>query len=149
MLVQVKHGLIIAVTKHKDILKPDGESNDDNPLDVSQKTAIVVERATGFATTASQLKALDDQQIPTTEGFTKLAMLRPRIAEAERRHLEQALKISELRKRSALMDQAYKQIHFMGAARVWCDYHQTCQDAINLIVREEFKRKPEEVEEEL
>lgn len=140
---------MLAVTKHKDILKPEGESNDDNPLDVSQKTAIVVERATSFATTASQLKALDDQQIPSTDGFTKLAMLRPRIAEAERRHLEQALKISELRRRSALMDQAYKQIHFMGAARVWCDYHYSCKDALNLIVREEFKRKPEVAEEEL
>jgi hypothetical protein len=80
------------VNKHKDVLKPQDDYDDDIPLETSQKAALVVERATGFATVASQLKALDDQQIPATDGFVKLAMLQPRIAEVEKRHLEQALK---------------------------------------------------------
>jgi hypothetical protein len=83
-----------------------------------------MERATSFATTASQLKALEDQQIATTDGFVKLAMLRPRIAEAEHRQLEQALRISELRRRNGLVNQRYKQIMFLGAGRCWVDYNE-------------------------
>lgn len=105
---------------------------------------LVVERATGFATTASQLKALEDQQVPTTDGFVKLAMLRPRMAEAENRHLQQALKISELRKRSGLVVLRYKQIHLVGAARCWVSWHKRCQKAYRTLAREEFKRRPEE-----
>lgn len=137
------------MSKHKDVLKPqDDEDQEDVPLDPSQKAALVVERATGFATTASQLKALDDQQLPTTDGFAKLAMLRPRIAEAEQRHLEQALKISELRRRNGLVNQAYKQIHFLGAATVWVDYHERLTRAHKELTREEFKRRPEEESDE-
>jgi hypothetical protein len=133
------------VSKHKDVLKPQHDyDNNAVPLDTSQKAILVVERATGFATTASQLKALDDQQIPTTDGFTKLALLRPRIAEAEQRHLQQALKISELRRRNGLVNQCYKQIHFLGAARVWVDYHERLTKAQRELTREEFRRKPEE-----
>ncbi|KAF2134707.1 hypothetical protein P153DRAFT_279084 [Dothidotthia symphoricarpi CBS 119687] len=133
------------INKHKDVLIPEREADKyDLPLDTSQKAVLVVERATGFATTASQLKVLQDQQVPSTDGFTKLAMLRPRIAEAENRHLEQALKISELRKRTGLVVQRYKQVHLVGAARCWVSWHGRCQKAYRTMAREEFKRKPEE-----
>jgi hypothetical protein len=134
------------VSKHKDVLKPqdDYDYDTDVPLDTSQKAVLVVERATGFATVASQLKALDDQQIPATDGFTKLAMLRPRIAEVEERHLQQALKISELRRRNGLVNQCYKQIHILGAGRLWVDYHVRLTKALRAVAREEFKRKPQE-----
>jgi hypothetical protein len=137
------------VSKHKDVLKPqDDYDKADAPLDTSQKAVLVVERATSFATVASQLKALDDQQIPATDGFTKLAMLRPRMAEVEERHLQQALKISELRRRNGLVNQCYKQIHFLGAGRVWLDYHQRLTKALKAVEREEFRQKPDEEGEE-
>ncbi|CBY02437.1 hypothetical protein IAQ61_007030 [Plenodomus lingam] len=135
------------VSKHKDVLQPqDHDAKDGPPLDTSQKAVLVVEHATTFATTASQLKALDDQQIPTSDGFAKLAMLQPRIAEAEARQLEQALKISELRRRHGLVNQRYKQIMFVGVGRCWVDYHERLTKALRTVVREEYKRKPDEDE---
>ena len=104
----------------------------------------MVEHATTFATTASQLKALEDQQIPTTDGFSKLAILRPRIAEAEQRQLEQALKISELRRRNGLVNQRYKQVMFLGAGRCWVDYDDRLTKALRALVREEYRRRPEQ-----
>jgi len=104
----------------------------------------VVEHATTFATTASQLKALEDQQIPSTDGFSKLAILRPRIAEAEQRQLEQALKISELRRRNGLVNQRYKQVMFLGAGRCWVDYDDRLTKALRALVREEYRRRTEQ-----
>lgn len=132
-----------AVNKHKDVLKPN-KPKDDAGLDASQKAVMVVERAPGFATIASQLKALDDQQMPQTDGFTKLAKLQPRIAEAEDRHLQQALQISLLRKRSGLLVQRVKQIHFLGVARVWVEWHKRLQDAQRTVSRIEFKQRQEQ-----
>ncbi|CAE6998623.1 hypothetical protein CFE70_000704 [Pyrenophora teres f. teres 0-1] len=134
------------LSKHKDVLKPqdDEDEKDGPPLDASQKAALVVERATTFATTASQLKALEDQQIPTTDGFSKLAILRPRIAEAEHRQLEQALKISELRRRNGLINQRYKQVMFLGAGRCWVDYDDRLTKALRALVREEYRRRSDE-----
>jgi hypothetical protein len=137
------------VNKHKDVLKPQDDYDNDISLDTSQKAALVVERATGFATVASQLKALDDQQIPATDGFVKLAMLQPRIAEVEKRHLEQALKISELRRRNGLVNQCYKHVHILGAGRLWIDYGRTLRKALIAVERESFKRKPEEESKEV
>ncbi|KAJ4374752.1 hypothetical protein N0V83_001828 [Neocucurbitaria cava] len=138
------------LSKHKDVLKPDDDLDEDDspPLDTAQKAVLVVERATGFATIASQLKALDDQQLPTTDGFTKLAMLRPRIAEAEDRQLQQALKISELRRRNGLVNQRYKHVILLGAGRCWVEYHEKLTKGLRTVVREEFKRKPEQEEAE-
>ncbi len=141
-------GLMTAVSKHKDVLRPqhDDDNDDGPPLDATHKAVLVVERATSFATTASQLQALHDQQIPTTDGFTKLAILRPRIAEAEDRQLQQALKISELRRRNGLMNQRYKQVMFLGAGRCWVDYNERLTKALRALVREEYRRRPIEEE---
>ena len=67
-----------AVARHKDILisKPSTAPDTASPLTPAQKSLLVVERAPSFATIASQLKALDDQQLPATDGFVKLAKLR-------------------------------------------------------------------------
>lgn len=105
---------------------------------------MVVERATSFATTASQLKALEDQQMPTTESFSKLAALRPRIAEAEARQLQQALKMSELRRRNGLMNQRYKQVMVLGAGRCWVDYNERLTKALREVVRGEYRRRPDD-----
>ncbi|KAF2622919.1 hypothetical protein BU25DRAFT_462541 [Macroventuria anomochaeta] len=132
------------LTKHKDVLTPEPSTTEDpNPLSASQKSVLVVERATSFATTASQLRALDDQQIPTTDGFAKLAKLRPRIAEAEQRHLQQALKIAELRRRSGLLVQRDKQVHWAAAGKVWAGYQERLVKRYRALQREEVRRRPE------
>jgi hypothetical protein len=144
--------LTTPVNKHKDILKPQHSDSDDNdrpPLDTAQKAALVVERATGFATTASQLQALQDQQIPTTDGFAKLAILRPRIAEAEDRQLQQALKISELRRRNGLLNQRYRHVMVLGTGRCWVDYNERLTKGLRALVREEYRRRPDKEEEEV
>ncbi|KAJ4309909.1 hypothetical protein N0V94_008704 [Neodidymelliopsis sp. IMI 364377] len=132
------------LTKHKDVLTPPpSTTEDDIPLSTSQKSLLVVERATTFATTASQLKALDDQPIPTTDGFVKLAKLRPRIAEAEQRHLQQALKIAELRRRSGLLVQRDKQVHWVAAGKCWAGYQERLVKGYRALQREEFRTRPE------
>jgi hypothetical protein len=122
-------------------------TDDDAPgLSIAEKAAMVTERAPVFATTASQLKALDDQQIPETEGFTKLVRLRPRIAEAEDRQLQQALEISMLRRRSGLLVQRLKRVHMAGQARCWKEWQKRISDAERTILRAEFKKKQLEEE---
>jgi len=134
------------VRRHPDVLPPRDSAGlaaapDGPPLDASHKAVLVVERATSFATAASQLKALDDQQIPTSDGFAKLALLQPRIAQAEARQLEQALAISELRRRHGLLNQRYKQVLYAGAGRCWIDYHERLTKALRAVVREEYRRR--------
>ncbi|KAH7112831.1 hypothetical protein B0J11DRAFT_181007 [Dendryphion nanum] len=131
------------ISNHSDLLsKPtQTDPNDDTTLSPAQKCTIVVERAPGFATTASQLKALNDQQIPQTDGFAKLAKLRPRIAEAEDRHLQQALQISLLRRRSGLLVARVKQIHLLGQGRCWVEWHKRLMDQEKAMVRTEFRLK--------
>lgn len=136
------------MTKHKDLLKPEQETEDAG-LDTEEKAVVVVERAPQFATTASQLKALEDQQIPSTDGFTNLAKLLPRIAEAEDRHLQQALQISLLRKKNGLLVQRVKQVQFLGAARCWTEWQGRLQNVQKSVARIEFKKRQEEEEEEL
>jgi hypothetical protein len=122
------------------------EDENDAGLDTAQKSAMVIERAPSFATTASQLKALDDQQIPQTDGFAKLAKLRPRIAEAEDRHLQQALQISLLRKQSGMLVSRVKHIHFLGAGRCWVEWHKRLMESEKTVTRTEFKHKQQEEE---
>lgn len=107
---------------------------------------MVVERAPQFAATASQLKTLEDQQVPSTDGFTKLATLLPRIAEAEDRHLQHALEISLLRKRSGLLVQRVKQVQFLGAARCWTEWQGRLQEVQKGVGRIEFRKKQAEDE---
>ena len=134
--------LTAAVHKHKDVLAPPNDDLDDGPpLDTSQKAVLVIENATSFATTASQLKALEDQQIATTDGFAKLAMLRPRIAEAEHYQLEQALRVSELRRRNGLLNQRYQQVMFLGAGRCWVDYNERLSHVAKVLTRNGERRE--------
>lgn len=128
------------MTKHKDVLTPQPSTDSANPLSTSQKALLVVERAPAFATTASQLKALHDQQMPATDGFVKLAQLRPRIAEAEQRHLQQALKIAELRRRSGLLVQRDKQVHWVAAGKCWAGYQERLVKGYRALQREERER---------
>ena len=132
-----------AVSKHKDVLKPTDDSAGTG-LDSEQKAVVVVDRAPGFASTASQLKALDDQPIPQTDGFVKLARLAPRIAEAEDRHLRQALEISLLRKKSGLLVQRAKHVQLLGPNRCWLDWDKRLQNAQRSVARIEFRRKQEQ-----
>ena len=136
------------MSKHKDLLTP-SLGTEDAGLTTEQKAVMVVERAPQFATTASQLKTLNDQQIPSTDGFAKLAKLLPRIAEAEDRHLQQALEISLLRKKNGLLVQRVKQVQFLGAARCWTEWQSRLQNVQKSVARIEFRKRQEEEEDEL
>jgi hypothetical protein len=139
------------VSKHKDVLTPALHNHDSTPendddadgpaLDTNQRAALVLERAPAISQTASQLQALADQQVPSTDGFAKLAVLRPRIAEAEDRQLQQALKISELRRRNGLLNQRYRHVMFLGAGRCWVDYNERLTKELRALVREEYRRR--------
>ncbi|KAF2634196.1 hypothetical protein P280DRAFT_485656 [Massarina eburnea CBS 473.64] len=133
------------LSKHKDIITAE-EEKEDAGLDASQKAVVVVDRAPGFAATASQLKALDDQQLPQTDGFVKLAKLAPRIAEAEDRHLKQALEISLLRKKSGLLVQRAKHVQLLGPNRCWLEWDKRLQTAQRTVARAEFKLRQDEEE---
>ncbi|KAL1794421.1 hypothetical protein ACET3X_007842 [Alternaria dauci] len=148
------------LSKHKDVLNPtvhntnnnNNTNDDDGPedgpaLDTSHRTALVLERAPAISQTASQLQALADQQVPSTDGFAKLAILRPRIAEAEDRQLQQALKISELRRRNGLLNQRYRHVMFLGAGRCWVDYNERLTKGLRALVREEYRRREDREEE--
>ncbi|KAJ4984453.1 nuclear distribution protein [Stagonosporopsis vannaccii] len=134
------------LSRHKDVLTPAPFPSDSTnaPLSGAQKAVLVVERAPAFATTASQLKALDDQPVPGTDGFVKLAQLRPRIAAAEQRQLQQALKIAELRRRSGLLVQRDKQVHWVAAARCWAGYQERLVAGYRALQREEKRRAERE-----
>ncbi|KAF2175758.1 hypothetical protein K469DRAFT_646505 [Zopfia rhizophila CBS 207.26] len=132
------------LSKHSDLIHPDGKEEDDAGLEPDQKSAMVIERAPDFASTASQLKALDDQQIPQSDGFAKLAKLRPRIAAAEERHLQQAMEISELRKRSGMIVSRWKHIFYLGQGRCWAEWHKRLMERERTVTRIEFKNKQEE-----
>ncbi|RYN88068.1 hypothetical protein AA0119_g12209 [Alternaria tenuissima] len=139
------------LSKHKDVLTPILHNHDSTPendndadgpaLDTNQRAALVLERAPAISQTASQLQALAAQQVPSTDGFAKLAVLRPRIAEAEDRQLQQALKISELRRRNGLLNQRYRHVMFLGAGRCWVDYNERLTKGLRALVREEYRRR--------
>ncbi|KAF2868065.1 hypothetical protein BDV95DRAFT_630707 [Massariosphaeria phaeospora] len=131
--------------KHSDLLKPvEDDEKEDAGLEMAEKAALVVERAPGFAAIASQLRALNDQQIPSTDGFTKLAKLRPRMAELENRQLQLALQISLVRRKNGLMVQRTKNIHHLGPDRCFVEYYQRIRDSERTILRGEFKQKQNE-----
>jgi hypothetical protein len=133
------------VSQHGDVLQPNShaQKQTEAPLDASQKAALVVERAPAFASTASQLKALHDQQLPPTDGFAELTKLRPRIAAAAARQMQQALKISELRRRTGLVVQRKKAVHLVGAGRCYVEWEKRLLKAYQAVAREEYRRRPE------
>ncbi|KAF1922780.1 uncharacterized protein M421DRAFT_104834 [Didymella exigua CBS 183.55] len=112
------------LTKHKDVLAPPAAARTAAPLSVAQKSALVVGRATSLSTVASSLASLADSSIPDTSGFVKLAALRPRIAEAEARQLQQALKVAELRRRSGLVVQRDRQVLGIAGGRAWAGHQE-------------------------
>ncbi|KAF2199721.1 hypothetical protein GQ43DRAFT_482200 [Delitschia confertaspora ATCC 74209] len=134
------------VSNHSDLLTPPPNDENGAGLDPAQKCAIVLSRAPDFASTASQLKSLDDQQIPQSDGFAKLAKLRPRIAEAEERHLKQALEIADLRRKSGMVVSRFKHIFVLGQARCWAEYHDRVLKGERTVRRIEVKKEQKKEE---
>ncbi|KAF3045763.1 hypothetical protein E8E11_003165 [Didymella keratinophila] len=139
------------LNKHKDVLSPKSSAEDvedATPLSASQKSHLVLDRAPAISTTASQLSSLHDTSVPDTDGFIKLASLRPRIAEAEQRQLQQALKISELRRRSGLVVQRDRQVLQQAGGRAWVDGQERLVKGWRSLQREEGRRKEGREEEQ-
>lgn len=128
------------MTKHKDVLRPQPAASP-TPLSPAQKSLLVLDKATTISTTASQLSSLADTSIPDTQGFARLAALRPRIAEAEQRQLQQALKISELRRRSGLVVQRDKQVLTVAGGRAWAGCQERLVRGYRGVVGEERRRE--------
>jgi len=138
--------MFLLVSKHSDLLNPPSEKEEDAGLEPSEKTAMVLSRAPEFASTASQLKSLEDQEIPPSDGFAKLAKLRPRIAEAEERHLKQALEIAYLRRKSGMVVSRWKHIFLLGQGRCWVEWHERLMKAERTVRRIEVKHEQKEDE---
>lgn len=129
------------ISKYPELLSSPPSPENEAGLSSKEQSAIVLSRAPDFASTASQLKALEDQQIPETDGFAKLAKLRPRIAEAEERQLKQALEISELRRRSGMLVSRWKHIFLLGQGRCWVEWHERLTKAERSVRRTEVKHE--------
>lgn len=142
------------MSKHKSILSPpsrpghDGSLGDATPLSTPQKSHLVLDKATSISTVASQLSSLADTPIPDTDGFAKLASLRPRIAEVEQRQLQQALKISELRRRSGLIVQRDRQVLQQAGGKAWVDGQERLVNGWRELQREEGRRREGREEEQ-
>lgn len=130
------------MTKHKDVLTPQSPSPTDTaaPLSTAQKSHLVIDRAPTLSTVASQLASLSDSRIPSTDGFSQLAALRPRIAHAEQRQLEQALKIAELRRRSGLLVQRDRQVLGVAGGRAWAGHQERLVKGYRALQREERQK---------
>lgn len=128
------------MSKHKDVLSPTPAVPDAAPLSSTQKSHLVLDKATSISTVASQLSSLHDSQIPSTDGFVKLAALRPRIAEAERRQLDQALKIAELRRRSGLAVQRDRAVLQQAGGRAWAGCQERLVSGYRSLQGEERRR---------
>lgn len=132
------------VTKHKDVLAaPPPATHSAAPLSTVQKRAVVVDRATALSTVASELAALADSAVPATDGFVKLAALRPRMAEAEHRQLQHALKIAELRRRTGLLVQRDRQVLGVTGGRAWAGQQERLVRGYRALQGEERRRDDE------
>ncbi|OCL10725.1 hypothetical protein AOQ84DRAFT_374647 [Glonium stellatum] len=113
-----------------------GVSLDPGP---AEQLAMILTEAPSFPTTASQLNSLHDLPVPPTENFAVLAALQPRIVEAERRQLAQAVEISELRKRNGALILRWHEVFILGQGRCWAEWDTRVRKAEQLVRRREIR----------
>jgi hypothetical protein len=143
LIHRLQHQMLMhTVTKHKDVLTSatTTPADDATRLSATQKSHIVIDRATSLSTVASQLSSLHDSTMPGTDGFVKLAALRPRIAEAEQRQLQQALKIAELRRRSGLVVQRDRQVLGYAGGKTWAGHQERLVKGYRALQGEERRK---------
>ncbi|KAF1988868.1 hypothetical protein K402DRAFT_328186 [Aulographum hederae CBS 113979] len=118
--------------------------DDEGPtLEPHERLAIVLTEAPAFQTTASQLTSLNDLTLPPAEGYAALAALQPRMAAIQERQTEQALEISELRKKSAALLLRWHEVTVLGQGRCWAEWDSRLKQVERTVRREEVKLERE------
>ncbi|KAF2807261.1 uncharacterized protein BDZ99DRAFT_392884 [Mytilinidion resinicola] len=112
-----------------------------------QHLDFVMESAPGYPALASQLKALKDMMpLPKTETLAHLVELQPRIQAMSDRQVQQALEISELRKRTECAIISWSEIHILGVGRCFVEFDKRLREVERTVRRKEFKLEQEESE---
>jgi hypothetical protein len=104
---------------------------------------MVLAEAPAYSTIASQLRSLSDVTLPPSLGFANLVALQPRIAELGQRQHQQAMEISELRKRSAMAVLRWHEVFILGQGKCWADWDTRLREAERNVRREERRLEDE------
>jgi hypothetical protein len=126
-------------SRYPDLINPSPAKDVSPQLEPAEQLAMILTEAPSFPTTASQLNSLHDLPVPPAESFAALAALQPRIAEAERRQLTQAMEISDLRKRSGALVLRWQEIFILGQGRCWAEWDTRVKKAEQLVRRKEVR----------
>jgi hypothetical protein len=105
---------------------------------------MILAEAPTYSTIASQLRSLNDVALPPSQGFASLVALQPRIAELGLRQHDQAIEISELRKRSGVAVLRWHEVFILGQGRCWADWDTRLREAERKVRREE-RRMEEDI----
>ncbi|EED17600.1 nuclear distribution protein RO10, putative [Talaromyces stipitatus ATCC 10500] len=120
-------------------LFPGASTHEDTiPADLSTQNlaSIVLSYATAFPETASRLSSLKDLPIPDAQASTALIELQPRLQKLLSIQEQQAIEISELRKRSARLLQRWYELGVLRNSECWAEWESRLED-----IEREVKRR--------
>ncbi|RDI78641.1 hypothetical protein Vi05172_g11370 [Venturia inaequalis] len=121
------------------LLAPDAPPPPSDDLSQNKKLSMVLAEATSFSTVSSQLRALGDVSLPPTDSFAKVVALQPRMEELSRIQYEQAMEISELRRRSAILVSRWHEVFILGQGRCTAEWDSKLRNAEREVRREEIR----------
>jgi hypothetical protein len=101
---------------------------------------MILSEAPAYSEVASQLRHLSDLSMPPTDAFAKLVALQPRMANIQRRQYQQAMEISDLRRRSGALVLRWHEVFILGQGRCWADWDTRLRRAERAVRREEVRR---------
>jgi len=101
---------------------------------------MVLSEAPAYSEVASQLRHLGDLSMPPTDAFVKLVALQPRMANIQRRQYQEAMEISDLRRRSSALILRWHQVFILGQGRCWANWDTRLRNAERAVRREETRR---------
>lgn len=131
--------LTITESRFPHLLAPDAPPPPSDDLNQNEKLSLVLAEATSYSTVSSQLRALGDVSLPPTDSFAKIVALQPRIEELNRTQYEQAMEISELRKRSAILVSRWHEVFILGQGRCTAEWDSKLRNAEREVRREEVR----------
>lgn len=102
---------------------------------------MVLAEAPSYSTVSSQLRALGDVNLPPTESFAKIVALQPRMEELSQKQYEQAMDLSDLRKRSAVMVMRWHEVFILGQGRCTAEWDSKLRNAEREVRREEVRNE--------
>jgi hypothetical protein len=105
---------------------------------------MVLADAPAYQEMASQLRSVNDMALPPTSSFANWTSLQPRIERAAQRQYEQAMEISELRKRSAAAVLKWHEVFILAQGRCWVEWDARLRYAEREVRRVEVRRGQDE-----